>query len=93
LKKRLGGNGMNREKMIADELQHMFLEGRLNGFKEDYINLITRKLRTGDIKLDELLREDFDLKEKVLEASERIWFPEINNKGNHIKEIPRDLLH
>jgi hypothetical protein len=38
---------MRKEKMIADQLQCMFLEGKLNGFKEAYINLITKKLRTG----------------------------------------------
>jgi len=26
---------MNKEKMIADELQHMFLEGKLKGFEEE----------------------------------------------------------
>jgi hypothetical protein len=32
----------------------VFLEGKLDGFKEEYINLITRKLRTGEITLSEL---------------------------------------
>lgn len=27
---------MKREKMVADELQCMFLEGKLQGFKEEY---------------------------------------------------------
>lgn len=84
---------MDREKMIADELQCMFLEGKLNGFKEEYINQVTRKLRIGDTKLDELLRENSDLKEILLEASERIWYPELNNKNNHIKKVPRDVIH
>jgi|tagenome__1003787_1003787.scaffolds.fasta_scaffold13748862_1 hypothetical protein len=39
-------------------------------------NLITRKLRTGEIKLTELTRNDFHLKEKVLEALSRT----LNNK-------------
>jgi hypothetical protein len=63
---------MKKEKMIADELQCMFLEGRLEGLKEQYINIITRKLRLGHIKIEELLRDDSALKEHVLEASERI---------------------
>lgn len=58
--------------MIADELQCMFLEGKLNGVKEEYINLITRKLRTSKITVTELIREDPFLKDKVLEASARI---------------------
>ena len=81
---------MNIEKMIADELQHMFLEGRLKGFKEEYINVITRKLRTGDTSIDELMQKDSVLKEKVLEASEHIWNPEINDK-NHYTKIPENL--
>jgi hypothetical protein len=74
---------MNREKMIADELQHMFLEGKLHGFKEEYINFVTRRLRTGEKTVDELMQEDSKLKEKVLEASERLWIPEINDKNHH----------
>ena len=81
---------MNKEKMIADELQHMFLEGKLNGFKEEYINFITRKLRTGDTSIDELMQENSELKEKVLEASEHIWNPEIND-NYHYTKIPENL--
>ena len=67
----LGGNQMKIEKLIADELQCMFLEEKLIGINERYINLITRKLRTGEIKLTELIGNDFHLKEKVLEALSR----------------------
>ncbi|MED4224271.1 hypothetical protein [Neobacillus cucumis] len=74
---------MNKEKMIADELQHMFLEGKLKGYKEEYINIITRKLRTGATCIDELIQEDSDLKEKVREASEHLWHPEMNTKNHH----------
>ncbi|MCM3729678.1 hypothetical protein M3226_29350 [Neobacillus cucumis] len=81
---------MNKEKMIADELQHMFLEGKLKGFKEEYINFITRKLRTGDTSIDQLIQEDSELKEKVLEASEHVWNPEMNDK-NHYNKIPGNL--
>ena len=73
---------MNKEKMIADELQYMFLEGKLKGFKEEYINFITRKLRTGATSIDELIQGS-ELKEKVLEASEHLWNPELNNKSHH----------
>ncbi|MDR4949929.1 hypothetical protein [Neobacillus cucumis] len=83
---------MNKEKMIADELQHMFLEGKLKGYKEEYINFITRKLRTGDTSIDELLREDSELKEKVLEALEHLWYPEVNSKNHHSHtRNPEDL--
>ncbi|MBT2655851.1 hypothetical protein J7E81_11495 [Bacillus sp. ISL-18] len=63
---------MKIEKLIADELQCMFLEEKLIDINERYINLITKQLRTGEIKLMELTRDDFDLKEKVLEALLRI---------------------
>ena len=58
--------------MVADELQCMFLEGKLHGFKEEYINTITRKLRIGELPLSDLSREDSELKEKILEASSRL---------------------
>jgi hypothetical protein len=63
---------MKKEKMIADELQCMFLEEKLLGFNEKYINTITRKLRTGELTIYELVQEDSDLKEKVLEALKRL---------------------
>ncbi|MGJ7909465.1 hypothetical protein [Neobacillus sp. LXY-1] len=59
---------MKKEKMMADQLQCMFLEGKLNGFKESYINVITRKLRTGKVSIIELMQEDPILKEKIQEA-------------------------
>ena len=63
---------MKIEKLIANELQCMFLEGELNGVKEEYVNNITKKLRTGVLSINELIQEDPTLKEKVLEASLRI---------------------
>lgn len=54
--------------MNADQLQCMFLEGKLNCFKEEYTNLITRKLRTGDLRICELIQEDSDLKVKVIKS-------------------------
>lgn len=63
---------MRKEKMIADELQCMFLNGELHGFKEEYINFVSRKLRTGEIKLSELVKEDSNIKEKVHIAYERL---------------------
>jgi hypothetical protein len=79
---------MKREKMIADELQCMFLEGKFNGFKEEYINNITKQLRTGEIEISNLLQKHSELKEKILEAFERlkslnnIFKGPINNKDN-----------
>ncbi|RVT57223.1 hypothetical protein [Niallia taxi] len=64
---------MKKEKMIADELQCMYLEGRLVEFDERYINKISRKLRTGDLSLNELIRDDSILKKVVLEAFERLY--------------------
>ena len=66
---------MKNEKIIADELQCMFLEGKLNEVKEDYLNLVTRKLRTGDLTITELLKEDLILKEIVLEAIDCVLTP------------------
>ncbi|MEH7109421.1 hypothetical protein [Bacillus sp. JJ1764] len=63
---------MKKEKMMADQLQCMFLEGKLSGFKESYINLITRKLRTGKVSIIELMQEDPILKERIQEALVRI---------------------
>lgn len=71
---------MKNEKIIADELQCMFLEGKLNEVKEDYLNLVTRKLRTGDLTITELLKEDLILKEIVLEAIDCVLTP-INDKA------------
>lgn len=63
---------MKKEKMIADELQFMFLEGKLGGLKEEYINHVTRKLRTGEMTLLELMREHPKLKRKLFEAIYRL---------------------
>jgi hypothetical protein len=63
---------MNREKMIADELQCMFLEGKLQDFNEVYINSVTKQLRTGEVSFFHLAQEDSDLKGKVLEAFARL---------------------
>jgi hypothetical protein len=63
---------MKIEKLIADELQCMFLNDSLIGFKEEYINNISRKLRTGEVKIVELVKKDSDLKVKILEALVRI---------------------
>jgi hypothetical protein len=62
---------MKIEKLIADELQCMFLEGMLMGIDEKYINSITKKLRTEEVKLTELVSDDFLLNEKVFEALSR----------------------
>ena len=59
---------MRKEKIIADELQCMFLEGNLHGFKEEYINYITRRLRKGNLRIKELMGLNAKLREKVLEA-------------------------
>ncbi|SEM22548.1 hypothetical protein SAMN05192533_101495 [Mesobacillus persicus] len=63
---------MKVEKLIADELQCMFLDGKLEGFKEEYINLVTRKLRIGELALSDLIQNDPTLKDKIIEAEVRI---------------------
>lgn len=63
---------MKKEKMIADELLCTFLEEKLLGFKKEYINIITRKLRTGELTINELVQKDSALKEKVEEAIARL---------------------
>ncbi|MBT2658044.1 hypothetical protein J7E81_22865 [Bacillus sp. ISL-18] len=71
---------MKLEKIIADELQYMFLNDNLHGFKETYINNITMRLRNGEIKLFDILSDDFDLKDQILEAlvkihKEKLFYP------------------
>ncbi|MEH7095659.1 hypothetical protein [Neobacillus vireti] len=71
---------MKLEKIIADELQYMFLNDTLQGFKETYINNITMRLRNGEIKLFDILSDDFDLKDKILEVlvkinKEKLFYP------------------
>lgn len=61
-----------KEKMVADELQSMFLEGLLPGVKEEFVNVISKNLRTGEITIKELLHDHSNLKEKVAEALNRI---------------------
>jgi hypothetical protein len=63
---------MENEKMIADQLQCMFLEGKLPGINERYINQLTRKLRTGCLTVDELIDRQLLLKEQVMEAASRV---------------------
>jgi uncharacterized membrane protein len=63
---------MQIEKMIADELQCMFLEGELIGIQEQYLNLITRKLRTGKLTLFQLIEQNAIAQDKLLEAQARI---------------------
>ncbi|PKR86815.1 hypothetical protein [Heyndrickxia camelliae] len=68
---------MKVEKLIADELQCMFLEGQLQDFKEDYINFLTRKLWIGEISVNDLIKEEPKIKDKVSDAVSRISFSSI----------------
>ncbi|WP_404328360.1 hypothetical protein [Mesobacillus maritimus] len=63
---------MKLEKLIADELQSMFLEDRLPGLKEEYVNSITRELRLGIVTLPELIRKDPLLKPNISDAKNRV---------------------
>ena len=76
----LRGFAMKLKKLIADELQCMFLNDDLIGFREEYINDITMRLRNGEIKLFDLMSNEFQLKEKVLEVlvkinKEKLFYP------------------
>ncbi|WP_079508768.1 hypothetical protein [Mesobacillus jeotgali] len=61
-----------KEKMVADELQCMFLEGLLPGIEEVWINILSRNLRNGNLTINDLLCSDALPKEKVDEALNRI---------------------
>ncbi|MGM0904897.1 MAG: hypothetical protein ACQEXB_28115 [Bacillota bacterium] len=63
---------MKLEKLIADELQSMFLEDRLTGLKEEYVNSITRELRLGIVTLPELIRKDPLLEPNISDAKNRV---------------------
>jgi hypothetical protein len=63
---------VKKEKMVADELQCMFLEGLLPGIEEEYVNMLSKNLRTGILTIHDLLHGKTLSKEKVNEALNRI---------------------